>query len=139
MAKILNSTNGFSIKSFVDTTLNFVYTKSLSSSVVECLWSKKAPPRAEMLTRFLVKEKLKTREYMLNLGLIQNEQALCTFCNNTIKSTSHLFFTCLYSWNFWTSCFSWRGVSTVLHYNPSMNIEDRDNIIQGLKFTKNLC
>lgn len=63
--------SGYSIKSFMDITTHLIYNRSLNTFVVEFIWSRKTLLIAEMLAWFLAKEKLKTGEYLLNLGIIQ--------------------------------------------------------------------
>lgn len=55
-------------------------------------FSKKNLPRAEYVTWFLVKGKLKIGGILLNLNLLDEIQARCAFCCDEIETASHLFF-----------------------------------------------
>lgn len=60
----------YAISSFVQQASHQLYSTNLNAEVIKFIWSKKAPLRAELLTWFLVKGKLKTNNLLLNLGVI---------------------------------------------------------------------
>lgn len=103
----------------------------LSSQVVDFIWHGKSPPRAQLLLWFLVQDKLKTDQVLYSRGLLTDVQALCPFCSDQIESSSHLFFTCMFTWQLWASIFDWWGMCMPLQAHPVEVLISWDDFIQG--------
>ena len=91
------------------------YSPSLSKPIVNIIWQKFIPPRAKLLVWLANLEKLKTGDFLVNLGIIEPQQATCPFCNSALETNSHILFSCNFAWNVWMSLVDWWGFSTVLH------------------------
>lgn len=63
------STTEYLVNSFVSKCSTHMYRRTLSSRVINFLWQRTAPPRAELTTSFLAQGKLKMGEYLLKLGI----------------------------------------------------------------------
>lgn len=69
-----------------------VYDKKLNDKVINFLWQKIAPPRAKLIVWFLTKGRLKTRMYLLNVGLLAYNQAMCSFFSDKVETIDNHFF-----------------------------------------------
>ncbi|GFY80587.1 hypothetical protein Acr_01g0003960 [Actinidia rufa] len=87
----------FSVKS--------IYEKAISShsavdETFKLLWENVAPPRVQCFGFLSYLGRVKTFEYLLSLGIIQNEgEALCSFCNGELESLDHLLLHYAPVWN----------------------------------------
>ena len=59
--------------------------------------------------------KLKTGDYLVKLGIIEPQQAVCPFCNIEIETNNHILFTCRFSWCAWMKILEWWKISGTLH------------------------
>ena len=95
--------------------INKFYTPSLSRSIVNIVWQKFIPPRANMSVWLANQEKLKTGDFLVEKGIINPQQAMCPFCCLELESNSHILFTCSFAWNSWMEILQWWGLSATLH------------------------
>lgn len=86
----------------------------IPKSLANFIWSIKAPPRALIMIWLDNMEKLKTSDFLVKKGLIDPNDAYCTFCNTELESNSHILFTCQFSWYIWMQILNWWGISGVL-------------------------
>ncbi|KAF1869362.1 hypothetical protein Lal_00018456 [Lupinus albus] len=54
--------------------------------------------------------------YLLNGG-----GNLCSFCNDHLEATHHLFSTCTFTYHIWQSMYKWLDISSALPLNPFNN------------------
>lgn len=99
-----NEAKGYSVKSFLEMSTNKLCSRSISSYIIEFVWQKRSPLRAQFFKLFLVHERIMCGSYLQNLGLISLDQAVCSFSSNEIETLSHLFFSCSMSWQVWSRC-----------------------------------
>lgn len=121
----------YSVKSFINVVQNQCFERTLPKEVTTFIWQHKAPPRAELVVWFLMHDKLKTGDRLLKLNIINENEALCPFCEMEIESVSHLFFTCTFSWRLWMSCFEWWGINSTLHADPLPNLLSWQQHVSG--------
>lgn len=58
--------------------------------------------------------RVKTAAYLLNIGIIQNdEQAVCRLSNSDIETLDHLLLQCFHVWTVWSNLLEWWGVQWV--------------------------
>ena len=86
----------------------------LSRNVINLVWQKFIPPRAQLSVWLASLEKLKTGNFLLEKGIIDSQRATCPFCNTDTESNSHIILTCNFSWRSWMEILKWWGISAVL-------------------------
>lgn len=96
---IPDTSNGYNVKSFTEIAANKMFNKILPTQIVDFVWQKVAPPRAQMVVWFLARDRLKVGSYLSNIGVISTENARCPFCYAHIETSSHLFFTFEFTWS----------------------------------------
>ncbi|XP_057484663.1 uncharacterized protein LOC130771052 [Actinidia eriantha] len=101
----------FSVKS--------IYEKAFSShsavdETFKLLWENVAPPRVQCFGWLSYLGRVKSSEYLLSLGIIQNEsEAMCSFCNGELETLDHLLLHCVLVWKCWADIIQWCGISWV--------------------------
>lgn len=75
----------YSVKSFIEEVSKERYERILPASIVEFIWQRRGPLRAQLTMWFLATNSLKTWSVLLNLQLISTQQAVCPFCNNSMN------------------------------------------------------
>ena len=70
----------YPVKSII-TKMNESYAPTLSKIVIDIVWQKCIPPRAQVYVWLANLEKLKTGDFLVKKGIIDFQQALCPFCN----------------------------------------------------------
>ena len=75
------------------------HTPTLSKPIINFIWQKFIPPRAQLPIWMANREKLKTGDILVKKGIITLQQAVCPFCNLETESNYHILFTCSFSWN----------------------------------------
>lgn len=73
----------------------------LSKSVVSRVWCKFYPPRVQLTLWLACLGRLKTRDRLVALGVLDAQQAVCPFCQSDSESNSHVLFSCGFSWRVW--------------------------------------
>lgn len=74
------------------------------------LWGIKAPSNVLALAWKVLINRIQSKENLKRRGILQNSsQILCSFCSLSEETTTHLFFTCTYSWGVWNRIFRWLG------------------------------
>ena len=91
------------------------HASTLSKNIVNIVWQKFIPPRAQLSIWLANLEKLKTGDFLVEKGIINSQQADCPFCSLETESNSHVLFTCRFSWSSWMKMLEWWGLSGVLH------------------------
>lgn len=74
--------------------------------------------------------KSQTGNPLANMGVINQDQAVCPMCNNALEINSYLFSLCKVSWSLWTTCLEWWRVSTTIHESTIVNIESWSTLDQ---------
>ena len=69
----------------------------LPKAIINLVWQKAIPPRAQLSVWLENLEKLKTGDFLVEKGIIDAQLAACPFCNIEVESTSHNMFTCNFS------------------------------------------
>ncbi|MDV3200504.1 MAG: hypothetical protein Q8875_02595 [Pigeon pea little leaf phytoplasma] len=89
----------FSIKSFLQVTYNLKekQTDSNMYNFTKTLWKSLVPPKVELMTWFVILEKLNTREKLAIGGIIQSQMAKCVLCEVDDETVFHLFFSCYFA------------------------------------------
>lgn len=59
--------------------------------MIEFIWQNVAPPRAQYLLWFIARNRIKTGDFLLGLGLVEPHDANCALCQGEIEIISHLF------------------------------------------------
>ena len=88
---------GYPVKSIV-TKMNESYAPTLPKPVIDIVWQKYIPPRAQVHVWLANLEKLKIGDFLVERGIIDYQQALCPFCNLEVESNTHILLTCRLSW-----------------------------------------
>ena len=87
----------------------------LPKPIINLVWQKFIPPRAQLSVWLANLEKLKTGDFLVEKGIIDAQLTVCPFCNTEIEPNSHILFTCSFSWRYWTKMLVWCGISAVFH------------------------
>ena len=74
----------------------------LPKPIINLVWQKFIPPRAQLSVWLANLEKLKTGDFLVEKGIIDAQLAVCLFCNIETESNSHILLTCSFSWRSWT-------------------------------------
>ena len=110
-----NSSNvGYPVKSVVEK-MNESYAPILPNPIINLVWQNFLPPRAQMTVWMANLDKLKTGDYLLRLGIIDPQQAVCPFCILETESNNHTLFTCRFSLCSWMKMLEWWNISGALH------------------------
>ena len=113
----------YPVKSIV-AKMNESYAPTLSKPMINLVWQKFIPPRAQLSVWLANLEKLKTGDFLVEKGIIDSQQAIFPFCNLETKSNSHILFTCRFSWSSWMKILEWWSISGALHNRcRNFNIE----------------
>ncbi|XP_057538031.1 uncharacterized protein LOC130815560 [Amaranthus tricolor] len=88
---------------------------SLPNSIAPIIWKNFIPPRAKLTIWLANQEKLKTGDFLVEKGIITQQNAWCPFCRNEIESNSHILFVCRFAWSAWMEVLKWWGLSAPLH------------------------
>lgn len=113
----------YSVKSLIQHSIMLLFQRTISEQVVKFIWQRKAPPRADLLLWFLARGRLKTGQYLPNLRLIDEAQAVCIFFSNALETEKHVLFSCENIWKMWGLVFQWWNIQMVMHSNVINNIE----------------
>ncbi|XP_057518409.1 uncharacterized protein LOC130799324 [Amaranthus tricolor] len=70
----------------------------LSKPIINLVWQKFIPPRAQLAVWLANLEKLKTGDFLVQKGIIDTQLAVCPFYSRDTESDSHILFTCSFSW-----------------------------------------
>ncbi|XP_057528376.1 uncharacterized protein LOC130807239 [Amaranthus tricolor] len=90
-------------------------TPILSKPIINLVWQKFINPRAQLSVWLANLEKLKTGDFLVEMGIIDAQLAVCPFCNIVTESNSNILFTCSFSWMSWMEMLKWWGISAVFH------------------------
>lgn len=71
----------------------------------------------------MIQSKVATRAFLVNRGLINENEGYCIFCNENEESVNHLFVHCKYSWKVWCFCLEWWGLVWVCPSSMSQVME----------------
>lgn len=126
-----NLGQGYTCKAFVDSISPKLYQQRLDPKIINFIWKKRAPPRAQLLLWFLVRDSLKTGAFLVQRGILDSNQALCPFCGIELETSSHLFFTCKVTWQIWMKCMAWWKVMSPIHPSPSKMIMSWNSLVRG--------
>lgn len=103
----------------------------LPSDVTSSIWQNIAPPRDQFVVWLLALKKLKIRDMIRTLIILEEEQTLCPMCNTMEGNVSHLYFECDTIWRVWMKGLQWWGLSGVLHSEPLVNIQAWTGLCRG--------
>lgn len=82
------------------------------------LWKNTAPFRVQCFSWMVMLGKLKTGDFLLNIGVIQNPNlVLCKFCGESVESINHSLLLCSPIWNLWCKILMWWGILWVTPLN----------------------
>ncbi|KAI8528943.1 hypothetical protein RHMOL_Rhmol12G0187200 [Rhododendron molle] len=102
------NSNVFSVKSFYNL---FRAHPSNPDKTFELIWRNAAPHRVQCFGWLVYLGRVKTSEYHLRLGIINNEEeALCKFCFAELETADHLLLHCKFVWDTWGNVLSWWGI-----------------------------
>ncbi|PWA51834.1 hypothetical protein CTI12_AA460620 [Artemisia annua] len=79
---------------------------SYSDPILHAVWKFKAPPKARLLCWQSIVRKLPTRDMLLRIGIIAENQSGCPLCNSCIESVDHLFVHCKFVLSIWLELIS---------------------------------
>lgn len=78
------------------------------------IWRNLAPYRVQCFIWLVLHGRVKTADFLFNLGIIHNvEDSLCKFCSIHSETLDHLFLHCDPVWTLWSNVLSWWGVKWV--------------------------
>ena len=77
------------------------YSPTLSKTVIDIVWQKCIPSRAQVYVWLANLEKLKIGDFVVEKWIIDTQQAFCLFCNREVESNTHILITCRFSWRSW--------------------------------------
>lgn len=98
----------------------------------DLVWSSPVPSNVQAFTQRLVLDRIQSKENRRHRGVIEEEDdSLCTFCNQIVETTNPIFFNCSLSHGIWAACYNWLGFNVVL---PS---EPKNHFLQHSYFGKN--
>ena len=121
-------TKSIGVKMFEDKT------PILSKPVINLVWQKFIPPRAQLWVWLVSLEKLKTGNFLLEKGIIDTQRATCPFCNINTESNSHILFTCNFSWRSWMEILKWWGISAVFNNRCRSFSIEWFGLVRGQKY-----
>lgn len=82
------------------------------------IWDNVAPFRVQCFTWMVKLGKIKTGDFLLSVGIIQQQQqALCKFCGVWMESINHSFLHCPSVWSVWCLLLDWWGTQWVTPSN----------------------
>lgn len=100
--------SSFSVKSLYELTR---LDSTVSNEAFDFIWRNVAPLRVQCFCWLIHLGKIKSSEFLLNIGVIQNvEDAICKFCFLQLESVDHLLLHCNLVWNLWMEILEWWGV-----------------------------
>ena len=91
-----------------------------SYNVIRKVWQGLAPPRAELLTWFVLLGRLNTKDRLIKLNVINVTDDKCVLCHCHAETVSHLFLSCVFSWRVWNVIIDQWGSSFVLPNDPML-------------------
>ena len=110
-----NSDNvGYPVKNIVEK-MSESYAPALPKPVINLVWQKFLPPRAQLLVWMANLGKLKTGDHLAKWGIIEASHAVYPFCNIETETNNHILFTCRFSWCAWMKMLEWWNISGALH------------------------
>lgn len=109
------NSKSYSVSSMYKLSLCQVSTaETLEKKTFHWIWRNAAPYRVQCFGWMVQLGKLKTGEFLLRIGIIQqHDHALCKFCGEVIESLNHSLLLCLPVWNVWGSILNWWGIQWV--------------------------
>lgn len=69
------------------------------TKLLNLIWKLDIPPKVKIFTWLLIRGRLKTRDRLSRF--VQNMDANCALCHNSIESLNHLFYDCPFAHNVW--------------------------------------
>lgn len=100
--------NSFSVKSLYEMARPQA---SIANAAFDLIWSNVAPYWVQCFCWLVHLRKIKSSEYLLKIGIIQNEEeAFCKFCSLQLESVDHLLLHCDPVWQLWAKILDWWGV-----------------------------
>lgn len=126
----------FPLKSITDKLYDDV-APILPKKTTDIIWCKFYPPRAQLTMWLACLERLKTGDKLVELGIIDVNQALCPLCRVEMESNAQIILTCRFSWEVWMDILKWWGIKGVLHSRCSSFVIEWDGLMQNHKW-KNL-
>ncbi|XP_058778918.1 uncharacterized protein LOC131652934 [Vicia villosa] len=76
----------------------------------ELLWKLEVPLKIKAFGWRLFRDRLPVKDLLKNRGIsIPLDDLKCSFCDNSLESSSHLFFSCLVVKNIWSEIANWVG------------------------------
>ncbi|KAF1867299.1 hypothetical protein Lal_00049728 [Lupinus albus] len=110
----------YSVKSAYKLICLSVQHSSLISQHSSSLWKSKAPPKVITFVWRLFQDRIPTKDALISRGisLFNGGGNLCSFCNDHLESTHHLFSTCTFTYHIWQSMYKWLDISNALPLTP---------------------
>lgn len=72
------------------------------------LWFKSCIQRHSIILRLAIKGRLNTKDKLSQFAIIND--AICSFCEDSMESLDHLFFSCQVTRRLWDEILSWSGL-----------------------------
>ncbi|KAF1868532.1 hypothetical protein Lal_00035970 [Lupinus albus] len=110
----------YSVKSAYKLLCSSVQHSSLISQHSFSLWKSKAPPKVITFVWRLFQDRIPTKDSLIrrDISLLNDGGNLCSFCNDHLEFTHHLFYTCTFTYHIWQSMYKWLGFSSALSLTP---------------------
>ena len=82
------------------------------------VWQGLAPPKAELLTWFVLLGRLNIKDRFCRLNILIGSDDKCIFCNEHCETLNHLFLSCYFSWRVWNVVVDQWGYYIALPNDP---------------------
>ena len=106
-----DSKGAYSVKCFVKMAERQTSAQMESHSIFKNIWKGLAYPRAELVVWFALMERLKTKDWLHKINIIDRNNLRCVLCNNADESVDYLLVNCCFAWNVWCVCLNWNSMS----------------------------
>ncbi|GLT24839.1 hypothetical protein SLA2020_000070 [Shorea laevis] len=90
----------------------------LDTQICKFIWCRVVPSKVGFFGWRLCLDRLPTKWNLEKRGVcLQQEDLLCSLCNEVVEEVDHLFCTCRETWLVWGKVLRWLGIETVLINN----------------------
>lgn len=78
--------------------------------------------------------RVQTKENLRKRGVIQTcTECRCVFCKASEETTTHVFYSCIFSWRVWMLCYNWLGVDSTLPEDCRAHFAQHAHVIASSK------
>jgi hypothetical protein len=118
---IMNSEEGFSVKSAYDLLVEFGDSPNFGPyerMILSKIWESSAPSKIVVFSWQLFHNRLPTKDNLFRRGVLDHKVGgNCVWCDSSPRSAKHLFAHCWFGHRVWYEIFKWFGVLMVMPHN----------------------